>query len=606
MSLEHFIKFISEGEPVSPGTANRPLQQLDQNIQYLWNIIQAASLGSTVYARAQTIETTLKVGQPVYFNSTSSQFEAAFASTDSDNVTGYLTVPDQAQVWGIVAIKHNATLADILLFGYAQIDMREALDIVLAPGANVPAATWYLSGMSAGKLTRQLPPVTIPVCKTNNNGGVYVNPSFVDFLENHRHYAFSLAMLPAGTVSPPTAGSLHVITNPDFNLAGWLPATAAIFNGLAPAGAKFGYNLSQDLPLKNLYPPIPLQSACIQMQRPSIWDTVTAHRWYGQQLMDDLVVIDRNGIWWMSDCYDEVPWPTDLNTASSGSITHGACSPLGRDYVLKLYYTRVGFATDVSAVISLKSLDSRLIINCTGSTNPGSTGDLDIDLNLAFMVGSQNLAGYRVFKTFDPITNTFSAGPVAEGVYANSANVLLSSPHTTVDALGHTVYHGPVGLGVISQSTQELSSQLVRLDGVTEESYPVLYLGMPNDITTSYVVKFEVPADAPTNSNFKLRLRILGRVAGTLPPLTVTYYTTARPVAGLTTPINVTQNYTALTITTVTLVGPNQAVEAESSIIGLTAGDIIYIKVQRTPNTSSDAYAGELGIMQQTGILTAV
>ncbi len=606
MSLERFIKFISEGEPVSPGTANRPLQQLDQNIQYLWNVIQAAALGSTVYARAQTVETTLKVGQPVYFNPTSSRFEAAYASTESDTVTGYLTVSDQAQVWGILAEKHNATLADILLFGYAQIDMREALDIVVPPEENVPAATWYLSGMSVGTLTRQLPPVTIPVCKTNNSGGVYVNPSFVDFLENHRHYTFSLTMLPAGTVTPPAVSNPHVITNPDFNLAGWLPADNSVFEGKAPAGAKFGYNLSKDLPLKNLYPPVPLQSACIQMQRPSVWDTSTEHRWYGQQLMDDLVVIDRNGIWWMSDCYDEVPWPTDLDTDSSASTSYGACAPLGREYVLKLYYTRVSFATDISTVTSLKSLDSRLIINCAGKDVPGTTGDLDIDLNLAFMVGSQNLTGYRVFKAFDPVTNTFNAGPVAEGVYANSANVLLSSPHTTVDALSRTIYHGPIGLGVISQPTQELASQLVRLDGVTEESYPVLYLGMPNDITTSYIVKFEVPSDAPTNSNFKLRLRLLGKVASTLPQLTVSYYTSVRPSAGLTTPVTVTQSYTALTINTVAVVGANQAVEAESSAISLAAGTIIYIKVQRTPSDVADNYAGEVGIMQQTGILTAI
>ena len=45
MSLEHFIKFIKDGEPVSPGTPNRPLQQLDQNIHYLWELIKAAELG---------------------------------------------------------------------------------------------------------------------------------------------------------------------------------------------------------------------------------------------------------------------------------------------------------------------------------------------------------------------------------------------------------------------------------------------------------------------------------------------------------------------------------------------------------------------------------
>jgi hypothetical protein len=129
---------------------------------------------------------------------------------------------------------------------------------------------------------------------------------------------------------------------------------------------------------------------------------------------------------------------------------------------------------------------------------------------------------------------------------------------------------------------------------------------MPNDITTSYVVKFEVPSDAPSNSNFKIRLRLIGRAAGTLPQLAVSYYISARPTAGLATPVNVVQSYTSLTIDTIALVGANQAVEANSSLIEVSAGAIIYVKVQRTPTDLTDTYAGELGIMQQTGILTAI
>jgi hypothetical protein len=68
----------------------------------------------------------------------------------------------------------------------------------------------------------------------------------------------------------------------------------------------------------------------------------------------------------------------------------------------------------------------------------------------------------------------------------------------------------------------------------------------------------------------------------------------------------VAQSYTSLTIDTVALVGANQAVEANSSLIEISAGAIIYIKVQRTPNELTDTYAGELGVMQQTGILTAI
>jgi hypothetical protein len=605
MSLERFIKFIKEGEPVSPGTPNRPLQQLDQNIRYLWDIIQAAELGSTVYARSQTIVSTLKIGQPVYFNATTSRFEPAFAAAVSDTATGYLVIPDQAQVWGIVAVKHNATLADILLFGYAQIDIAEAIGNEINPDGSVPAATWYLSGVSAGLLTRQIPPVTIPVCKTNNNGGVYVNTRFVDFLENHRHYVFNLTMLPAGDVTPPAVGGTHVITNPDPDLPGWLPASNAIFDGNAPAGAKFGYNLPQDVSLNGIYPPVPLQSACVEMQRPSVWDSVNEHRWYGQQLMSDLVVVDRNGIWWMSDCYDEVPWPTDLDTDSSASDSYGPCDPLGREYALKLYFTKVGFATDTATVTSLRSKDDRLVITCEGTTTSATTGPLEIDLDLSFLIGQQNLTGYLAFKTFNPTTNTFNLGPVAEGLYATTSNVLLTSPHTTTDGSGNTIYHGPIGVGVVSQSTQQLSSQLVRLDGVTEENYPVLYLGMPDDVTTNFIVKFEVPFTAPVSSLFSYVARIIGRASGTLPQLTVTYYKTARPPNGLVTPVTVTQSYSAVTIVTIATVGANQAVEAASSNIAVAPGDIIYIRVQRTPAAVGDTYAGELGVMQQVGLLTS-
>jgi len=604
MSLERFIKFIKDEEPVSAGTPNRPLQQLDQNIQYLWELIQAAELGSTVYARSQSIASTLKVGQPVYFNVTNGQFEAGYATTETDSETSYLVVSDQSQIWGIVAEKHNATLADILLFGYADVDISEAVGDEVDSNGDVPAGTWYLSGVNQGMLTRQQPPVSVAVLKTNANGGVFVNPSFVDFLENHRHYVFDLTMEPAGDVTPPSVGGTHTISSADSNQVGWLPADDVVFDGNAPAGAKFGYNLSADPSLQNAFPPIPLQSASIQMQRPSVWDGASERKWYGQQLMEDLVVIDRNGIWWMSNCYDEVPWPTDLDTGSSLSESYGDCDPGGKEYLMKLYFARVNFATDNATVRSLRSLDDRLVITCTGKDTAASTGDLEIDLDLSLMIGATDQTGYRVLKSFDAENNKFLSGPVAEGVYATSSNVLLTSPLQTTDD-EKTVYHGPVGIGILNQASQELLSQLVRLDGVTEENYPVLYLGLDDANTTSYVVKFEVPADAPANSKFQLRARILGRAAGTLPQLTVSYYTASRPTDGLNTPIAVTQSYATMTIDTVATVAANQAVEALSDKISVSPGDILYIKVERTPSDASDSYTGELGIMQQVGLLTA-
>tara|TARA_Y100000385_G_C13094758_1_gene640630 strand:- start:114 stop:1943 length:1830 start_codon:yes stop_codon:yes gene_type:complete len=607
MSLEHFIKFIKDGEPVSPGTPNRPLQQLDQNIQYLWELIKAAELGSTVYARSQTVQSTIEVGQPVYLNSSTQIFEAAYATSETDTATGYLLTSESSQVWGIVAEKLHATTADILLFGYAAIDIKEAIATAeLNSDGSVPAGLWYLSGKSVGKLTKQVPPVSVPVCKTDANGNVYVNPQFTDFLENHRHYAFDLEMLPAGTVTPPSVGAVHTITAADSSEPGWLPASDAIFDGNAPTGAKFGYNLSQNPDLNGVFPPIPLQSASITMQRPSVYDATGEHKWYGQTLMADLVVIDRNGIWWMSDCYDEVPWPTDYDSSSSASESYGDCDPAGSSYSMKLYYTRVNFATDNSTVSSLNSLDNRLTITCAGKDTPASTGHLDIDLDLSFLIGPTNVAGYNVFKSLDTTTGEFSSGPVAEGMYSASANVNLVGDDSTAAAgpSGETVYHGKIGISVDSAGETELSSQLVRLDGVQEQDYPVLYLGFPDDSLSNYVVKFEVPSTLTGTLNFVFKARVLGRVSGTLPPLTATYYKAAA-ASGLT-PVSITQSYSAVTFdpTAATLASANQAVEVSSSSISVSAGEIIYVKLERDPDATADTYAGEVGVMQQIGVIT--
>jgi hypothetical protein len=340
------------------------------------------------------------------------------------------------------------------------------------------------------------------------------------------------------------------------------------------------------------------------MQRPSIWDTTDSRSYYGQQLMEDRLLVDRNGIWWMSDCYDEVPWPTDYDSTSSVSASYGDCDPGNKEYKLKLYFTRVNFATDNSSVTSLVSTDDRVIIHCAGTEDVKATGDLEISLDLSLMLGSTTATGYSVLKTFDPDTNQFTSGPIVEGVYKTSDNVLITSSESAV-VDSKVVHKGILGIGVVSQATLELSSQLVRLDGVTEESYPVLYLGMPDSQTTSCVIKFEVPSDAPNNIELVLRLRLLGKAAGTTPQLDVSYYKTSRPTNGLLTPVNVTQSYTSVSIDTVATLTANQAVEANSDPISVSKGDIVYFQITRTPSDVSDTYGGELGLMQQTAIITA-
>jgi hypothetical protein len=606
MGFERFIQFVQNGEPVSASVTNRPTEQLDQNVRHLWATMEAIGFGSTLCARMQPINGNLQVGQPVYFDTVTGKFEPAFAVVDSDPVSGFMVFPDRAQVWGVVSYKHALESADILLQGFLKVDIRAAVDITVPADEPVPAGLWYLSSSDVGKLTQQAPPVTVPVLKTDATGGVYVNPEFRDFLENHRHYVFQLAMQPAGTTIPPIPGDPHVITDADSDLPGWLPADHAVFAGNAPVGAKFGYNIAAEPVLSGVFPPVPLQSAMVVMQRPSVYTEIDKPRIYGQELTPDLVIVDRNGIWWMRDCYDEVPWPTLLDTGyseSSSVYELDACDGTDSEYSLRLYFTRVGFATDNTAVRSLSSDDPRIDVFCVGTTTQASTGDLALSLNIPFTTREENIFSGLAFKGFDAIEGVFDAGPVLEGVYASTPNVVLQGEYFTTDELGRTLHYGRVGVGVLDQANQELSSQLVRLDGVTEEHYPVLYLGMPNDTPTSFVVKFEVPSTAPASSSFRYIVRLLGRAAGTLPQLTIDYYKSARPVDGLTTPIAVTQSYASLAITTVAAVTANTAVEATSEVLTVDPGDIVYIRVKRNPSDVGDAYAGEVGVMQQVGSL---
>jgi hypothetical protein len=604
MSIDSLIELIREGEPVSPGTPNRPLRQLDQKTQYLYEIIQAAALGSTVYARRQTVESAVQLGMPVYYNAATQQFERALAGMETDPDTGELLTSDSSQVWGIVAKKHNATLADLLLYGYLALDISLAIE----GDEDVTAGLYYLSSVGQGKLTVSRPPVSVPVLRSDGNGNVFVNPAFVDFLDTHRHHRHELATDPAGQHTPPAEGEPHEITSPDPDRAGWLPADHAVFEGRAPAGAKFGYNLSADAYLQRLWPPVPVESCHVELLRPSVYAPSPREAVpLAGSVLSDLLTIDRNGLWWMSDCYDEVPWATTLDTNASESASAEGC-PRDIDVQMILWFTRVSFATDMTVVTSLRSLDSRLKVYCRDTVTAGTAGDLDLDLDLELTLGDTDHRGYLVFKELDG--GTIHRGPVTEGVYATSDNVVLTSQHQTKliigDSSSPTVHHGLTGIGVITQPSRELPVQLVKLDGATEEYLPVLYLGLPNDFATSFIAQINLPADIPTGSQLAYRLRLLGRAAGALPQLTVVYNRVARPPDGLDTPVAVAESWTTLTIDTVaTLISANTSVEALSEAIDVEPGDIVYLRVTRTPEDVGDAYAAELGIMQQVGVLTS-
>ena len=599
MGFETFLRLIQEKDLVRAGTVNKPMRQIDQNVRYLWDVLQTAAIGSTVYARRQTIDQQVKKGMAVWFNTATQRFERGLAVAEMDQTSGVVVTSEQAQIWGIVADKLNTTLADILLFGIDDIDISEAVDGPAMPGV------YYLSGTNPGKLVKQKPPVSVAVLRRTPDGRVFVMPQFVDLLNRHTHYKFKLTCAPAGEVSPPAPGNRHTINSANDNLPGWLPANHAIFEGNAPEGAVFGYNLKAHPALKNAWPPVPFSNAYLEWDR----GEDPAHGFQGVPLgRDGLCVFDRHGIWWMSDCYGDVPWPVDLDTANPTSYSDSSSAECPRHTFMDmvLWFTKVTFATDSTAVLSLRSGDGRLKIVCYGTEREAGTGHLEIALDLNLTVKDDQL-GYLAIKEFDGKTGEFKRGPVVEGFYSLGSNVTLTgSVHAprTIQSVEREVYQGLVGIAVQPRDTLELDVQLVRLDGAEEEFYQdFMYLGFIQEEERQYRAKLQIPSDlALAGPQLKLRFLILGRLAGTLPQLVFTGRKLPRPGG---TPRNLPGSGDEFTITCntkVLLTSNNQYVEVESSAFPVTAGDTVFFTVKRLSN---DGYDAEVGILRQVGVVSA-
>lgn len=599
-SFNPYTNLVKPGEPVSAGVVNRPTSTLDGNVRYLKDRLDAAEVGSTVFARGVTVEAEAASGMAVYYDPAAGRFARALAGVESAG--GVLVASAQSRVWGVVHAKASATLADVLLFGLAP------LDLTASAGGNA-AGDYYLSGTAPGRLVLQRPPVGGLVLRAAGDGTVFVCPQFVDLLDRHVHYRFDLACVPAGSVSPPEPGARHAVAAADASLPGWLPAGHASFGGRAPRGFAFGYNLAADPALYNAWPPSSPAEAHVE------WDKGLDKDVGGTGVPagpDGLVVVDRYGIWWRSDCYGDAPWPTWYDTGdvagSSDSLSDSVypCPrPLGMR--MTLWYSRVNFATDTAAVTSLRSTTPRLTVRCVDGS-AATAGDLVIALDLNLTSAGDDAAGYLALKSFDPDTASFRRGPVVSGVYAGSGSVTLSGESPTRldpgDPSSPLVYHGAVGVSVTPGDSREVDVQLIRLDGSADEDFfeDVMFLAFPPGVASSLRIKLRVPADlAIPSPELSLRLRLLGRAAGGLPSLAVT----ARRLPAAASPADLPLAAAEFAVdadTGATLASANQYVDAATVPFAVAAGDLVFFSVSRS---DADSYPGDVGLVDQVGVLTS-
>lgn len=602
MSLERLIEYVRNAERVSAGVTNRGPRGLEQLVRYLWEIISAIDSGEAVIARQVSVESDAALGMPVWYNDAQSRFERGLAGLDGALGNGVLRTLDSAQVRGVVSRKHSDTLADVVLHGRVELDITAAVDGTVTPGV------YYLSGTDAGKLVLQTPPVSVPVLQYTTSGHAIVFPRPTDLLERHVHYRFNLTCRPAGVHVPPAPGGRHEIDDPDPGLEGWLPAGHGAFNGQAPAGAVFGYNLPEDGDLHQAWPPLPPEHAYLD------WDRGEDPGQGAQGVplgRNGLCIINTSGIWWMSDCYGDVPWPTSYDSSeSSESYSDSAESECPRhlQMAMSLWFSRPNYATDTSVVTSVRSADSRLRVRCLTDPDTAATaGDLLLALDLALTVNAvDDLAAFAI-KT---VANGgfLQAGPVVSGLFTRDEDVVLvgeaTFPHPDLEDV--TAQHGLVEVSVQKDGARELPVHLVRL-GRAQQEYleETPYLGLPEDEDTEFTAIIDIPKSTGLVSpRLAYRVSLLGRAAGTLPDLTVTARRIPRPANGLATPLDLPTdaNDIALTVDmTATLTSANQYVEAVSDAFEVADGDRVLIRVRRE---GTDGYAGDVGILRQVGDLT--
>lgn len=158
------IDLIVDGQAVDAATANRPLQQLLDNTNYLNALLAGVAAGATLYARGAAIRSTVSVGQPVYYDAMNLRYDLAVADGTA-----------AGQVAGVCSLKSSPTAGDVLLYGRAAVDVSAGTG-----GAVDPGAAYWLSPSTPGRLVKTRPSPTALVLVAGDGDTVHVTPQARD------------------------------------------------------------------------------------------------------------------------------------------------------------------------------------------------------------------------------------------------------------------------------------------------------------------------------------------------------------------------------------------------------------------------------------------
>lgn len=581
------IKVIRPGEPVSADVTNRPDREIAERVQALRN--RLLDQGGNLVIFEQDVDSTTSVGDAVYFNKTTNKFERALATTQV--VDGRIAPADSADVLGIISTKHSGGIADIVLLGLdTELVLRDESD------SETPTdGAYYLSGTLAGRVTLVPPSTPIRVATYDSGLGTVVAIDRPTSFDQHRHYRFDLDSLAAANETVFLEGGLYrvALTGANSTLPGWLPADDAIFDGNAPEGAYFGYNLSRDDDLRAVWPPSPPDAASIVV----FFDDRDG---FGMELPQEYVTFDVNGIWLKTNVVAQLPWWVRVSAGGSSSSAGPFGDGAGRERQAAIYFHRSRYAADRTAVTSLTPQDPLSpikIVDCNGVD--ATVGDLflkydpdtvvETDTDLSAIAVKEFLDGGRIKR-----------GPVAVLLVPGDDTIILESDDSQpVDAnlpLGDRGYYGIVRIrAALDASERLIPPQIVHLNGVQQRYSSEIFLSLGLKANTSLTFKFVLPGPVgfPSNPKATLRLWLEGGAATSVPDLTIAARRLPRALVPTVLPVSSeTMDFESPGIIPV---GSYMEVETtEITALTVEAADVVTVTVSRAP---SDGYAGELQIL---------
>jgi len=588
------VDYARDGEPTSAGTVGRPDLDLSLRTEYLKARIDTAELGESVLTQPILCDPALAVGEAVYWDDARSRFGRAMLAVARDPLTGLMDAAPSAQVVGICAAKLDAADTAIIALG-GRIRQAPATTAAAAPGR------YFLSSSDPGKLTPTRPAAGLPVLFYDGQWS-YIHPQPQGVLDSHVHLAFDLVCRPAGVAT--LIDHIHHIADPDPNLSGWLPATHPVFGGRAPAGAVFGYNLDRHLDLKAVWPPVPIDSTRLY------WDYA---RTLGGALLvpsgpNGAYIADEHGLWWLSSCYGDVPWPEPPDLVppalEGSSFGFGRCP---REEVMRLVLTCVDSAGAGSlAVRSLRPAPGSMVQVRDDRGDPATHGDLVVDVDWGGTITfDPTLAIGRAVKDLGP-SGHLLAGPTVSGVSAGSRVVLSGGDVFTA---GDTTYRR--GLVTISAQVgdlpRELSLQLVRLQDAEEgfiETLGIPFLSLPPGRDSSFIARFDVPpAEFPGPVAMVLRGLIYSGASGTLPAVTAAVRVIPRPDASGVVLASTSSEVWTFPTAGVAITGGQAKEVATPTALPVTPGATVMVRIGRGVG---DGFAGEVGLLRLAVVLQAI